>query len=91
MEDKSSKLYAYLTPDNTNDKTSQVHGQGKGEFKEDIFIGIVKMGDLPDKRKWNMSLSLLHHNGLFINTSKLTEFCKLIEFVVLSTVYTYYP
>ena len=91
MEDKSSKLYAYLTPDTgntSNNAISSVDGQGNGELKEDIFTGTVTMEDLPDKKKWMMSLSLVHRNGLYINASKLTNFCKLIEFSILSTPYT---
>ena len=59
-------------------------------MKEDIFTGIITLGDLPEKTKWMMSLSLVHHNGLYINSSKLTVFCKFIEFGVLSTLHTYF-
>ena len=44
------------------------------------------MGDLPDKKKWLISFSLVYNSGLYINVSQPTEFSKLI-YTVLSYVY----
>ena len=44
------------------------------------------MGDLPDKKKWLISFSLVYNCGLYINVSQPTEFSKLI-YTVLSYVY----
>ena len=44
------------------------------------------MGDLPDKKKWLISFSLVYNSGLYINVSQPTEFSKLI-YSVLSYVY----
>ena len=45
------------------------------------------MGDLPDKKKWLISFSLVHNSGLYINVSQPTVFSKLIYYIVLSYVY----
>ena len=47
------------------------------------------MGDLPDKKKWLISFSLVYNSGLYINVSQPTEFSKLI-YTVLSYVYKTY-
>ena len=44
------------------------------------------MGNLPDKKKWLISFSLVYNSGLYINVSQPTEFSKLI-YTVLSYVY----
>ena len=45
------------------------------------------MGDLPDKKKWLISFSLVYNSGLYINVSQPTVFSKLIYYIVLSYVY----
>ena len=45
------------------------------------------MGDLPDKKKWLISFSLVYNSGLYINVSQPTVFSKLIYHIVLSYVY----
>ena len=47
------------------------------------------MGDLPDKKKWLISFSLVYNSGLYINVSQPTKFSKLI-YTVLSYVYETY-
>ena len=44
------------------------------------------MGDLPDKKKWLISFSLVYNSGLYIRVSQPTKFSKLI-YTVLSYVY----
>ena len=78
------RVLAYLTP--VSHDTSAVNGQGSGQFVGDTFIGTVNMGDLPDKKKWLISFSLVYNSGLYINVSQPTEFSKLI-YTVLSYVY----
>ena len=45
------------------------------------------MGDLPDKKKWLISFSLVYNSGLYINVSQPTVFSKLIYYTILSYVY----
>ena len=45
------------------------------------------MENLPDKKKWLISFSLVYNSGLYINVSQPTEFSKLIYYTVLSYVY----
>ena len=74
-----------MTP--INNDASPVDGQGSGQFEGDTFIGTVNMGDLPDKKKWMISFSLVYNSGLYINVSQPTVFSKLIYYTVLSYVY----
>ena len=48
------------------------------------------MGDLPDKKKWLISFSLVYNSGLYINVSQPTVFSKLIYYTILSYVYETY-
>ena len=84
LDNKPSYIQAHLTP--VNNDISPVDGQGTGQFEGDTFIGTVNMGDLPDKKKWLISFSLVYNSGLYINVSQPTEFSKLI-YTVLSYVY----
>ena len=83
LDNQPLYVHTHLTP--VNNDTSPVDGQGSGQFEGDTFIGTVNMGDLPDKKKWLISFSLVYNSGLYINVSQPTEFSKLIHYIVLTT------
>ena len=83
MDNKPLYVFAHLTP--VSDDISPVDGQGSGQFEGDTFIGTVNMENLPDKKKWLISFSLVYNSELYINVSQPTVFSKLIYYNILMT------